>query len=176
MPMLSRVARRIALASGLCTVFLVAPLHSQTKPVTVEELTQKAEVVAVGQVRDLVSEWDETGTRIRTRVLLFVDQFVKGSGTGNTLTLYVPGGEVGSVGEIYSHMPVFKREEHVIVFASQDKLHHYRVTAGEEGKFSVEKNQRTGVSFVPGHATLDVFTSRVKATVLKQQTSPMPNR
>ncbi len=176
MPMLSRVAKKIALVSCLCTFFLVPSLHSQTKPVTVEELTQKAEVIAVGQVRDMVSEWDETGTRIRTRVLLSVDQFVKGTGSGNTLTLYVPGGEVGSVGEIYSHMPVFKREEQVIVFANQDKLHHYRVTEGQEGKFTIEKDMRTGISVVPGHATLDVFTSRVKATVQKQQNSPLPSR
>ena len=174
MQFLSRVAAKMFLVAGLCTIFFVPSVFSQSKPVTIEDLARNAEVVAVGQVRDLTSEWDESGTRIRTKVLLSVDQFVKGSGSGNTLTLYVPGGEVGSVGEIYSHMPTFKREEQVVVFAEQDKQHHYRVSGGQQGKLTIEKDQQSGKPMVSGQSTLEEFKNAVKNTVQRQQSGNKP--
>ncbi len=175
MHILSRVATKALLMAGLCTLFFVPGVFGQSRPVTIEQLARQSEVVAIGQVKDLSSEWDETGTRIRTKVLLYVDQFVKGSGSGNTLTLYVPGGEVGTVGEVYSHMPTFRRDEEVIVFAEQDKLHHYRVSDGQQGKFTIQKDHTSGKAMVSGHSSLDEFTIQVKATVERYQSGDKPN-
>ncbi len=175
MPISSRIAARAFLVAGLCAIFFAPRSYGQSKPVTLEDLARTSDVVAVGQVSNMASEWDETGTRIRTMVTLSVDQFVVGSGSGNTLTLYVPGGEVGTVGEIYSHMPVFKRDEQVMVFAAQDKLHHYRVSAGDQGKFTIQKDPTTGKAMVPGHASLEEFTNQIKNTVKQLQSGDLPN-
>jgi len=160
---------RIFFVVGFSTVALTPWVFGQKKAVTLEDLTRGSEIVAVGQVRNVTSEWDETHTRIRTKVLLAVDQYVVGSASGNALTLYVPGGEVDGVGELYSHMPVFKNEEQVMVFVAQDKLHHYRVSAGAQGKFTLQKDE-TGKLFVPGQAMLEEFTKEVKDTAKRLQT------
>jgi hypothetical protein len=163
MAILVRTSARNILVAGLCSFVLTSWAFSQKKLVTLEDLTRNSEVVAVGQVKNMTSEWDESRTRIRTKVLLSVDQYVVGSNSGSTLTLYVPGGEVDGVGEIYSHMPVFKKEEQVMVFAAQDKLHHFRVAEGEQGKFTLQRDEN-GKVIVPGHATLEEFTKEVKNT------------
>ena len=64
---------------------------------------------------------------IRTRVTLSVDQFVKGGSPQNSLTIYIPGGEIDGVGEVYSHMPTFRQNEDVVVFAEKDRDDRYRV-------------------------------------------------
>ncbi len=175
MSILARAFARTILIAVFFLALSAPGAFGQAKPVTLEELTRNSEVVAVGQVKNMTSEWDETGTRIRTKVFLSVDQYVVGSGSGNSLTLYVPGGEVGTVGEIYSHMPVFKRDEQVMVFAAQDKMHHYRVSAGEQGKFSIQKDPTTGKLMVPGHASLEEFTNQIKSTAKQLQSGDLPN-
>lgn len=171
---LSRSVARILLAMGVLVLLFAPRGFSQLKRVTVEDLTRNSEVVAIGQVKNMTSEWDETGTRIRTKVLLSVAQFVLGSSPENTLTLYVPGGELDGVGEIYSHMPVFKRDEQVVVFAAHDKSNHYRVSAGQLGKFTVEKDNATGKAMVPGHASLEEFTNEIRATVERLRSGELP--
>lgn len=175
MSILVRTTARSILAAGLFLLLSSQNVLSQVRPVSLEDLARNSEVIAIGQVKNMTSEWDETGTKIRTKVLLSVDQFVAGNSSGNTFTLYVPGGEVGTVGEIYSHMPVFKRDEQVMVFAAQDKMHHYRVSAGEQGKFTIQKDPTTGKPMVPGHASLEEFTNQIKNTVKQLQSGDLPN-
>jgi hypothetical protein len=170
---LYRVFMKALCVAGLFTLAFAPGAFGQQKTVTLEELTKTSEVIAVGQVKNLTSEWDESGSRIRTKVLLSVDEYIEGSGSGNTLTLYVPGGEVDGVGELYTHMPVFKKNEQVMVFAAKDKLHHYRVSAGEQGKFTLKKDE-AGKVVVPGHATLEEFSTEVKNAVKRLQTGDIP--
>ena len=165
---LSREVVKAFRGACLCLLALSPAALGQQKAVTLEELTKTSDVIAVGQVKNLTSEWDESGSRIRTKVLLSVDQYIAGAGSGTTLTLYVPGGEVDGVGELYTHMPVFKKEEQVMVFAAQDKQHHYRVSAGEQGKITLKKDE-AGRMVVPGHASLEEFTSEVKNAVKRLQ-------
>jgi hypothetical protein len=133
-----------------------------------EELAARAEIVAVGQVATLASEWNENRTAIRTRITLSVDQYMKGSGQGASLTLYVPGGEVGTVGEYYSHMPVFRKDENVVVFVRKDRQNHLRVLGGEAGKFTIKKDPASGVPLVAGKRTLQEFTALIKQAMLQQ--------
>jgi hypothetical protein len=134
----------------------------QSKIATTDELAKRAEVVAVGKMTGLVSEWNETRTMIRTRVTVTVDQYVKGGVSANTLTIYVPGGEVGGVGEVYSDMPIFRRDEDVVVFAERDKQNRYRVTAGPQGKLTLKRDAITGKVMVSAGRSLDELTKEVK--------------
>lgn len=145
-------------------VFLLLPLTllGQSKPITPEDLTKRAESVAIGQVTDITSEWDETGKAIRSRVSLAVSEYLKGGGSGNTLTLYVPGGEIGSVGEIYSHMASFRSNENVVVFVEKDKQNRYRVSGGNQGKYLIDQDKVTGQKVVSGSIPLDQFKTRIK--------------
>ncbi len=142
--------------------------EAQAKASAADQLAQQAEVIAVANVDQVHSEWNESRTMIRTRVTMSVDQFIKGGGNGNALTVYVPGGEVGDVGELYTHMPVFRNGEHVVVFAEKDPQGRYRVSGGAQGKYSIEKDPATGRNLVAGKSTLDEFTRAVRNAVKGQ--------
>ena len=146
-------------------LLLPLTLFSQTKLATTTELAQRAEVVAVGKVTSLVSEWNEARTMIQTRVTLTVGQFVKGGNDSRTLTIFVPGGEVGGVGELYTHTPAFRPDEDVVVFAEKDEQNHYRVSSGPQGKLTVKRDRGTGALMVSEGRTLDNLTNEVKQAV-----------
>jgi hypothetical protein len=146
-----------------------AGARSQTKELTTETLAGKAEVVAVGKVSSLVPQWNESHSRIYTRVTLSVDQYLKGGSPGQPLTLLVPGGEIDGVGELYSHTAVFQRDESVLVFAQKDREGAYRVSAGPQGKYTVKRDDATGMLMVGGTRTLQEVSSIVQKAVLDNQ-------
>jgi hypothetical protein len=140
-------------------------LAGQTKHLTTDELSKQSEVVAVGKVSGLKSQWDKNKSRIVTQVTMTVGEYLKGN-AGGEITITSPGGEVDGVGEWYSHSPRFKNSEDVVVFARRDKEGHYRVAGGHEGKFSVKKDAVTGKQVVDERGSLDDFKSQIKKAVL----------
>jgi hypothetical protein len=141
---------------------------SQSKEITTEALAGQAEVVAVGKVRSLVSGWSEDHSRIITRVTLSVESYIKGGSAGEPLTILVPGGEVDGVGELYSHTAVFQSDENVLVFAQKDREGNYRVAAGQQGKYTVKRDDVSGALMVGGTRTLQEVTALVQKAVLDQ--------
>ena len=145
-------------------LFLCCSIASaQTTTMRVDELSKSSDIVVVGKVHRVAAEWDASHSRIVTRVTLAVDQTVKGT-SGGTVTLTVPGGEVGSVGEWYSHSPQFKENEDVLVFAQKDARGTLRVTAGNSGKFTLQRDEHTGLRMLPNGMPLDALTKQIKAS------------
>jgi hypothetical protein len=149
-------------ALGLMSVLILIADSSLCQSARVTNLTRKADIVAIGRVSSLKSEWTPDKSRIQTRITLAVDTYVKGS-AGDTMDIVVPGGEIGAVGEIYSHMPRFTIHEDVVVFAERDTGGHLRVSGGDEGKFEVKKDIRTGVRMVGERMSLEEFTAQIRA-------------
>jgi hypothetical protein len=139
--------------------------QSQSRDLALEELAAGSEVIAAGSVTDLRSEWNSDRTRIFTRVTIAVDSYLKGERTGSTLEVVVPGGEVGEVGEQYSHTARFSREEQVVVFGHSDNAGNVRVTGGEQGKFSVRRDERTNRMLVGDGEVLEAFITRVRQSL-----------
>ena len=107
----------------------------------IEKLARGADVIVTGKVTERKSNWNENKTRIYTRATLRVDEYIKGDRNGDVVEVTYPGGEVGEVGEIYSHMPRFEENEEVLVFLKKDKqLKGFKVFDGEEGKISVVRD------------------------------------
>lgn len=158
----SRLSTRTLLFAPLLSAVFLSSAAAQTTPPGTEELSRRAEVVVVGTVNRVAAEWNASHTRILTRVTLAVDQVVKGSQTGGTMTLVVPGGEVGAVGEWYSHSPQFKENEDVLVFAEKDAHGMLRVTAGNQGKISLRRDGETGRRVLPNGLPLERMTSQIK--------------
>jgi len=141
---------------------------AQQKQKTVDELTNVAEVVAVGRVTAMKSEWDEGKTRIITRVTLAVDEYLKeGNERSKAVTIVTLGGEIGEVGEMYTHVPTFRQSEHVVVFLRKDSRGDYRVAGGTQGKYSIERNPESGNLIVAGSIAVDDFTTSIKNSVNK---------
>ncbi len=152
------------LPGPLLSVMLLSSAAGQTTttPPGTDDMSRKAEVVVVGTVNRVASEWNASHTRIVTRVTLAVDQYVKGSSTGGTMTLVVPGGEVGGVGEWYSHSPQFKENEDVLVFAEKDAQGMLRVTAGNRGKISLRKDGETGRRVLSNGLPLERLMNQIR--------------
>ncbi|MFN0158350.1 MAG: hypothetical protein ACKVRP_09810 [Bacteroidota bacterium] len=141
---------------------------AQEKTFTPEELTIRAEVVAVGKVTSMRSDWNASRTRIFTDVTISVDEYLKGEQSQTMLTLTVPGGEVGEVGEAYSHVARFQNNEEVVVFVERDTRGVLRLTAGKQSKLTITSNERTGRKMIAGDKTLDMLRSQVRRTVDQQ--------
>ncbi len=152
-----------------CAVACAAMAAGQSTQVAPEDLAGRADVVAVGKVSSLSSQWTADHSRIYTTVTLSVDQYLKGGNTGAPLTLQVAGGEVAGVGEIYSHTAAFKKDENVLVFAEKDRQGIYRVSHGQQGKFNVTKDAVTGKVFVGNRSIEDVATAVRKAIGISTQ-------
>jgi hypothetical protein len=159
-----RAAIRVLVMGSVCFAALPQLGNSQEKVITTDELAKQADVVAVGKVTSMKSEWNSDKTRIYTRVTIGVDEYLKG-GSGGSIEVLVPGGEIGRVGELYTHMPKFKKDEDVVLFAEKDKKGRYRVAGGSEGKYNVKKDERTGERIVSNRTTLETFTKEIRKAV-----------
>jgi hypothetical protein len=99
------------------------------------QLIQGAETIALGTVTRQVSAWNATHTAIFTDVTMEVEEAMKGT-VGPEVTFRIAGGEVGDIGMRTSTHPMFRIGERVIVF-----LHTEGSTAQlfglKQGKFTV---------------------------------------
>ncbi len=156
--------RTCALVLVMC-LFGPTTARAQEKKYTHEELTGRAEVIAIGRVATMRSDWNANRTRIFTEVTIAVDEYLKGAEGHTTLILSVPGGEVGEVGETYSHVARFTRNEEVVVFARRDTRGAYTLVSGEQGKLAITTNERTGRKMVEDDKLLDMLKSQVRRSV-----------
>ena len=159
--------------SVIVSLFLLAAtverVSAQLQKLNLQELTNQAEVVAVGKVSAMRSEWNQDKTRIYTKVTVSVGQYIKGERSEKTLTITHLGGEVGGVGELYTHTPRFFMDEEVLVFAKKDKQENLRITGGADGKLKIAKNEQTGKKMIGKTKTLEAFTTEIESIVRKQK-------
>jgi hypothetical protein len=132
------------------------------------DLTRRADVVVVGRVTELTSDWNSDRSRIYSRVTVTVDEHIKGDVAQSSVTISTPGGEIDGVGEVYSHTARFKTDEQVVLFAAADPQGQLSVVGGDEGKLAVTKDARTGLEMVSDNEPLNAFTHRVRAIVQAQ--------
>lgn len=127
------------------------------------ELSKGADVILTGKVTQQASSWNEDRTRIYTRATIQVEEYIKGNNAGNTVTVKYPGGEVGEVGELYSHMPRFEDNEEVLVFLKKDENNtDFKVYSGEGGKISVMNDQRTGEKVTTSNVRINSLKAQIK--------------
>lgn len=143
-------------------------VRCQSAVVTIEELARQAEVVVVGKVTEVKSEWSADRSRIYSNVTLQVDEHIKGDNTQRSVVIATLGGEIDGVGELYSHTARFKADEQVVVFAAADRQGQLRVVGGDEGKLTVTRDEVTGLRVVADSVPLPAFTARLKSIVEAQ--------
>jgi len=122
---------------------LISYAYSQKTEEKLKQLTADADVIITGKVSGQSSGWNADKTRIFTQATLKVDEYLKGNNNGNSVVVTYPGGEVGGIGELYTHMPKFANDEDVLVFLKKDEK-GFKVSDGEEGKIKIIKDEKTG--------------------------------
>ncbi|MGA9295544.1 MAG: hypothetical protein WBV81_23335 [Ignavibacteriaceae bacterium] len=159
---------------SLCLMFCIFQFTlfaqiSQKEISVLKSLSKGSDVIATGKVTKQKSSWNKNKTRIYTEATLQVDEYLKGNNNGNTVTVTYPGGEVGSVGEIYSHMPKFVNNEDVLVFLKKDKVgKNYKVFKGEDGKINITKDSKTGEKATSSDVRINFLKAQIKSYLKAQ--------
>ena len=142
---------------------------SQTKPTDIKNLSVAADVILTGKVTKQNSSWNKDRTRIYTDVSVEVDEYLKGTSSNKTLVVTTPGGEVGEVGELYSHMPRFSKDEEVLLFVKKDKKDmSYKVLNGEDGKMTLYTDKKTGEKVTSSNKKISTLKNEIKNYVEQQ--------
>jgi hypothetical protein len=148
----------------LISISLQFIVFAQEESTKIKKLSKNADVIVTGKVTHRVSNWNESKTRIYTKTTVQVDEFLKGADATNSVDIVSPGGEVGEVGEIYSHMPRFEDDEEVLVFLRKDKKDsHFKVLSGEQGKIKVLNDPKSKSKVTGSNKSLKDLKFQIKS-------------
>jgi hypothetical protein len=151
--------------SGFCFGSLAQLSSSEIKV-----LSEKADVILTGKVAQQTSSWNENKSRIYTHATIQVEEYLKGNNSGNTVTVTYPGGEVGDIGEMYSHMPSLENNEEVLLFLKKDsKNTSFKVVNGEDGKISITTDPKTGEKITTSKRHLNSLATQIKSYIDSKQ-------
>jgi hypothetical protein len=128
-----------------------------------KELSKEAEIILTGKVTRQVSSWSEDKSRIYTQTTIEVEEYVKGSNNESSVVVKSLGGEVGDVGELYSHMPRFQDNEEVLLFLKKDlNDSNFKVLNGEEGKIAIVTDSKTGEKYTASNVKINSLKAEIK--------------
>ena len=161
---------KVPITRLLCGLILVCGMNyttfAQQMAVELKDLSVGADVIITGKVTQQSSSWNDDNTRIYTKATIQVDEYLKGINNGSSITVTYLGGEVGDVGEMYSHMPRFQENEEVLVFLKKDnKNSEYKVFNGENGKISVIDDPKTGEKVTASNLQINSLKAQIKNCV-----------
>jgi len=150
----------------LLVLLLLSGFHfssfAQFSSSEIKNLTNGADIILTGKVTQQTSSWNENKTRIYTKATIQVNEYIKGNNTQSTVTVNYLGGEVGEIGEMYSHMPSFEDNEEVLVFLKKDEKNtDYKVFSGEEGKITLLNNETTGEKTTNSYVPLNSLKQQI---------------
>ena len=127
----------------LAALLLSGPARAAVAvPSSVEELARDADAVVRGRVVSKTARFTPDHRRIFTWVEVEPSSVWAGTAKGR-VTVLVPGGVVGDIGQRVDGMPAFAQGEDVVVFLSGAEAGAFRVTGLAQGKFSVKDGTAT---------------------------------
>ncbi|HEY2432138.1 MAG TPA: hypothetical protein VGI12_05635 [Vicinamibacterales bacterium] len=157
------MVRRLCLAALL----LALPITGGATvllPIELRELVSVSTAIVHGRVVDVHADWADGRRAVETRVTVDAVEYMKGS-LGGTITVQVPGGQIGRYRTIFVGAPEFHQGDEVVLF-----LRRYNgalsVVGVSQGAFRVSADARRIVSSavvvaVPGAAPEPVIRGDV---------------
>jgi hypothetical protein len=122
-------------------------------PFSLDELIYVADQIVVGEVVEVQARFARDGRAIYTYVDVAVTERLKGQPAGETLTVWVLGGEVGDVGLSVAGTPEFDTGEEVVLFL-EDTARGPSVLGWQQGKFALQfdrdRGERVAQRTMPG--------------------------
>ncbi len=138
--------------------------YSQQLSTNIEYLSKGADVVLTGKVVQQNSKWNEDRSRIYTNATIQVEEYLKGNTNEGSIVVTYLGGEVGDVGELYTHMPRFEDDEEILVFLKRDlRTSNFKVFNGEEGKLSIVYDKKTGEKITTSNVQINSLKAQIKS-------------
>jgi hypothetical protein len=131
-----------------------------------KNLTEGADLILTGKVVQQNSSWNEDRSRIYTKATIQVEEYLKGNTNEGSIVVTYLGGEVGEVGELYTHMPKFEDDEEILVFLKRDKrTSSYKVFNGEDGKLSIVYDKTTGKKVTTSNVQINSLKAQIKSII-----------
>ena len=124
----------------LAGTFLAMPRSSTAGtvlPMSLEQMTDRADMILMGRVVGQRAEWNANRTRIYTYVTLEVDHYFKGESSSTTTTIRMLGGQVGPFIAHLPGSPKFSVGEDVLLFCAGQQARIPAVLGLSLGKFSI---------------------------------------
>lgn len=129
-------------------------------------LSEGADLILTGKVVQQNSSWNEDRSRIYTNATIQVEEYLKGNNNEGSIVVTYLGGEVGEVGELYTHMPKFEDDEEILVFLKRDQgTSSYKVYNGEEGKLSIVYDKTTGKKVTTSNVQINSLKAQIKSFI-----------
>ena len=127
-----------------------------------EDLTRKSEVVILGNVRQVETDWSEDGKTIQTRATILVSEVIKGKLAQGDIIVEYAGGEIGDIGLRVSDVSPLSENERVILFlkSAKDKKNGitYRIVGKAQGKYTIDHHgiaRKGGFQVIHGREVID---------------------
>jgi hypothetical protein len=123
-----------------------------TSALSIAELTKRADVIVLGTVTSIASDWNVNRTAIETRIDLKVEEIFKGRVDHGKITFRQLGGVVGEIASSVGEAAPFEKGERVAVFLFKNKRDQLQLVGFFQGKFAVERRLegQIAVRRIPG--------------------------
>jgi len=131
------------LACALLASLSVAVHATVILPIEFRELVTIAPVIVHGHVVDVRTEWVDGRRAIETFVTVQADEYLKGN-LGETLTVRVPGGQMGRYRTVFVGAPEFRDGDEVVLFLKHAGPSYPYIVGLSQGAFRVVPDARTG--------------------------------
>jgi hypothetical protein len=129
-----------------CVLSFASAVHATSVPrLSFEELTDKSEVIATGQVTRSWTDWDATHQHIWTHYEVAVSTAYKGQ-TAPTVVISEPGGVVGNLGMRVAGSVAYQPGDSVFVFLQRMPNGFLRTTGWGQGQYRVDQRGRLHAS------------------------------
>ena len=113
--------------------------------ISVEDLTKEADVIVIGDIKDVESRWSQGRTPINTYVTLSIENYIKGGEGQETLTIITQGGSKWGFTVLVEDAPDFTKNEKVLVFLKKAGR-EFSVAGWAQGKYIVENEEVRNIS------------------------------
>lgn len=132
-------------------------------------LAKNSDAIITGKVVQQKSQWNEDKTRIYTNATLDVEEYIKGKINKRSITVKYPGGEVGEVGELYTHVATLSNDEEVLLFVKKDPWDmNYKILGGEDGKITIYTDKKTGEKITSQFKKVSAYKKEIKKLITEQ--------
>jgi len=129
----------------LFILFASTPVVLALMPkISVDDLTGEADVIVIGDIKEVESRWNFWRTEVQTYSTVSVEKYIKGTGS-ETLTIITEGGTAGDLIVWVEDTPVFTKNEKVLVFLKKAGR-EFSVAGWAQGKYIVENEDVRDIS------------------------------
>lgn len=144
-----------------------------TRALSIAELVKRSDVIVLGTVSFIASDWILNRTAIETRIDLDVEDILKGSVDDGRISFHQLGGVVGEIASSVGEAASFEEGERVAVFLFKNNRDRLQLVGSFQGKFSVEQlpQGEMAVRRIPGVSKpldqfqLDIFKLQVQEAI-----------